>query len=188
MSREESHPIRNGVIATVLGGIVLAALTYVWPPVRSLFRALWLAVVAIWHALASSHPVSGWLLLVLACGTVAFVVSRVLALARKAPPAQPYLAYTSDTMFGAVWHWSWVSGQVRNTWASCPICQAELVQLNERDSYLMSNPHAKFYCEHCREVRVDIPGGGHQYALSAVEREIRRRLRVSQQQVSSVTS
>jgi hypothetical protein len=188
MSQPESHPIRNGVIGTVVGGLILAALSYIWAPLRSLFLFLWSAALAGWHVLVSTHPVPGWLFLLMVCGTLAFVVSRGLAAARNASDATPQVSEASDTMFGAIWHWSWAGGQIHNLWSSCPVCQAELVRLNERDSYLMSEQHAKFFCEHCREVRVDIPGGGHQYALSAVEREIRRRLRVSRESASAATS
>lgn len=192
MSQPESHPIRNGVVATVIGGLILAAilavLGYLWAPAGSAFSFLWAIVVAVVRWLAGNHAIHGWLLLVLVCGSAALVVSRTLAFLHNIARTPPYASYTSDALFGAVWHWSWSGIQIIHLWASCPICQAELVQLNERDNYLMSTPHAKFYCEHCREVRVDIPGGGHQYALSVVEREIRRKLRVSREPASGVAS
>lgn len=37
----DKHPVRNGVIATVVGGIILAILQQVWAPVRSLLAWLW---------------------------------------------------------------------------------------------------------------------------------------------------
>ena len=189
MPQSESHPIRNGVIATVAGGLVLAALGYAWAPVRTGFGYLWALIVTVGHSLASTHPVPGWLLLLLVCGAGAFIVSKFVTFVRGASTTAPHMSYVSDALFGALWHWSWSGGQITHLWSSCLVCQGELVHLNERDSYLMSAPHAKFYCEHCREVRVDIEGGGYQYALSAVEREIRRRLRVTQEQArSSVAS
>jgi len=182
MSQPESHPIRNGIIATVVGGLILAAFGYAWAPVRSGFRYLWNMVVAVGHALASNHPVPGWLLLLLVCGAVAFLVSVVVSFLRsKSTISAPHVSYTSDALFGALWRWSWSGNQITHLWSSCLACQGELVRLNERDAYLLSVPHAKFYCEHCRAVRVDIEGGDHYYALSAVEREIRRRLRVKQE-------
>lgn len=185
MTQSESHPIRNGIIATVAGGLILAALGYAWAPVRIGFGYLWGFVVAVGQWLVSTHAVPGWLLLLSVCGTGAFIVSKIVAFARGTSTKAPHVSYVSDTLFGALWHWSWSGGQIRQLWSSCLSCQGELVHLNERDNYLMSVPHAKFYCEHCREVRVDIEGGGHEYAYSAVEREIRRRLRVAQERTRS---
>src|SRR5712692_5525983 len=37
----DKHPIRNGVIASVVAGIILAALGQVWPPARKFLGWLW---------------------------------------------------------------------------------------------------------------------------------------------------
>lgn len=185
MPQSESHPIRNGVIATVVGGLILAALGYAWAPVRIGFGYLWSLVVAVGQWLASTHAVPGWILLLLVCGAGAFIIYGLVTFARGTSTTAPHESYVSDTLFGALWQWSWSDGQISQLWSSCLSCQGELVHLNERDNYLMSVPHAKFYCEHCRAVRVDIEGGGYEYAFAAVEREIRRRLRVAQERTRS---
>lgn len=175
--------MRNNIIATVVGGLILAALlaalSHVWAPARLALIWLWGLVVTVWGALVASYQVPGWLLLVLGFFAAVFVVRVASAYLRSKSSISPHRSYTSDNMFGARWHWSWSDDRIVQLWASCPSCQGELVYLNSRDNYLLSVPHAKFLCEHCQQVLVDIPGGEYQYAIAAVEREIRRRIRVA---------
>ena len=65
----EKHPIRNGIIATVVGGVILAALGRLWPP------ASWL-LAAIGHGLTTTVLVPMWLL-VLAGAFVVVVFVRL---------------------------------------------------------------------------------------------------------------
>jgi hypothetical protein len=179
MSQSESHPVRNGILATVIGGLILAALSYVWPPAKSAFIWLWGLLGGIWQALVASYSVPGWVLLLLGIFAITVIARAGLSLVRNASVTPANLSYTSDTIYGANWQWSWHQNRVTQLWASCPNCQGELVYVNNRDNYLLSVPHAKFFCEHCQKVIVDIQGGDREYALSAVEREINRRLRIS---------
>lgn len=188
MSTPESHPIRNGVIATVVGGLILAALSYVWAPARQALVWLWGEIAAAWHVLVASYHVPGWLLLVLGLLAATFLVRAASNYLRSASSMSPHQSYTTDSMFGARWHWSWIDNHIARLWASCPVCQGELVYLNTRDNYLMSVPHARFLCEHCQQVLVDISGGEYDYAMAAVEREIRRRLRVANLQATGAAS
>jgi hypothetical protein len=188
MSQPESHQIRNGIITTVAGGLILAGLSYAWAPARLAFSWLWGLVIAVWNWLGASYQVPGWLLLVGGFFAAAFLVRVVSTYLRSTSSAPPHQSYTSDTMFGARWHWSWSDNHITQLWASCPSCQGELVYLNNRDNYLMSVPHAKFLCEHCQQVLVDISGGEREYALAVVEREIRRRLRIANTQAAEAAS
>lgn len=188
MSQPESHQIRNGVIATVVGGLILAAFSYVWAPARLALVWLWGLVVAAWSALAASYHVPGWLLLACAFFAAAFIVRAVSTYLNSTSSVSPHLSYTSDTMFGARWHWTWNDDHIIRLWASCPSCQGELVYLNTRDNYLMSVPHARFLCEHCQQVLVDISGGEYEYAMAFVEREIRRRFRIANAQAVEAAS
>ncbi len=48
----DKHPIRNGIIATVVGGIILAALGVLWPPAQRLLTTnvsvpIWLCVLVV---------------------------------------------------------------------------------------------------------------------------------------------
>lgn len=188
MSATESHSLRNGIVATVVGGLILAGLGYAWAPAKAAFLWLWRLVAALWGALVASYPVPGWLLLVLVLIAAAVVVRLLAMAARKAPPAPAYLSYVEDVVFGANWRWQWSNGDMAHLWAFCPTCQGELVYVDNPDNYLYTEPHAKFLCEHCKKIVVDVSGGGRDYALSAVKRELRRRLRVANGQLASNAS
>lgn len=188
MSQPESHQIRNGIITTVVGGLILAGLGYAWTPARLVLSWLWSLVTTVWGWLVASYHVPGWLLLVCGFFAAAFLIRVTSIYLRNSFPTPPYQSYTSDTMFGAHWHWSWNDNQIIKLWASCPSCQGELVYLNNPDNYLMSVPRAKFFCEHCQQVLVDISGGEREYAMAAVEREIRRRLRIANVQAAEAAS
>lgn len=127
MTEQESHPIRNGIIATIIGGIVLSF----WAPFRdvveSLFLWLWGLVVTAWYYLWEKHEIYGWLLVlfvVLSIPTVLGIVSRF-----KKTEEPTYLdLYKEDYLFGAVWHWSYGNGgAIGNLWCLCPQCKSELV-------------------------------------------------------------
>ena len=64
----DTHPIRNGIITTVAGGVILAVLGRLWPPASRLVA--WIA-----HVLGTSVPIPVWLLLLLAAATVWFIAS-----------------------------------------------------------------------------------------------------------------
>lgn len=49
----EKHPIRNGVISTVIGGVILGALGVAWPPAAHVLGA-------VWHVLLGSVPIPVW--------------------------------------------------------------------------------------------------------------------------------
>jgi hypothetical protein len=63
----EKHAIRNGVVATVVGGIVLAALGKLWPPASRAFAALW-------DFLTASVPIPAWLALLVGGFSTALAV------------------------------------------------------------------------------------------------------------------
>ena len=188
MSTSESHSLRNGIAATVIGGLILAALGYLWTPAKAFFHWLWQLLASAWGVFVASYRVPGWFLLILLLVAAAVVVRIVGVALRKAPPVPAYLSYVEDIVFGAKWRWSWSNGDMAHLWAFCPACQGELVYVDNPDNYLYTEPHAKFLCEHCNKIVVDISGGGRDYALSAVKRELRRRLRVSQEQLASSAS
>lgn len=188
MSATESHSLRNGIIATVVGGLILAGLGYAWAPAKAAFVWLWRLIGATWGALVASYRVPGWLLLILLLVTAAVVVRLISKAVRNAPPVPAYLSYVEDEVFGATWRWQWSNGEITHLWCFCPVCHGELVYADSHDSYLYAEPHAKFYCEHCKQIVVDVLGGSRDYALSAVKRELRRRLRVSQEQLAGSAS
>lgn len=183
MAAQESHPVRNGIIATVVGGVILAVLAELWPPAKTALVWLWGKLLAFLGLFSSSYPVPGWLIVLL--GLLALVtVFRILAGLRSVAVSEALHAnYIEDILFGAKWRWSWASHQIHGLWCFCPSCDAELVydDSSVNDIYRRDKPKTEFICEHCGHRTVGVVEGGNKsYALSAVQREIRRRVRTGQ--------
>lgn len=125
----------------------------------------------------------GWLLALLSLIALVTVLRPLIGLRSVAAPAAPHASYVEDLLFGAKWRWSWVGEQIAHLWCFCPSCDAELVYDDSsiHDIYRRDKPKTEFVCEHCgrRTVGV-IEGGDKHYSLSAVQREIRRRVRTGQ--------
>jgi hypothetical protein len=181
MTNSESHTVRNGVIATVLGGISLAILGELWPPVKTVFMWSWMKVQAFAGLFVEHYSVPGWTLTIL--GLLALITIVRIVIGLLANPAAPHTSYVEDILFGAKWRWSWSGGGISNLWCFCPACDSELVydDSSARRFHAYEEPKTLFICEHCnRNVIGRIDGGDKKYALSAVEREIRRRVRTGQ--------
>ncbi|MCK4841526.1 MAG: hypothetical protein KAT04_06545 [Methylococcales bacterium] len=180
MKDKESHSIRNGIIATVVGGILLSF----WKPFKdiivSVFSWSWGVIESIWLWLSSSHEIYGWLLLVLALMSIATCV-QLLSLMFKKDQEGHLTLYKSDNLFGAKWHWQYNAGDISNLWCLCPSCNGELVYsdfIPNRYDYTHDNLEAKtdFICENCGATKCTLKGDK-DYALSSVKREIRRKIR-----------
>ncbi len=76
-SLSEKHPIRNGIIATVIGDVILAALGQLWPPANRLLGS-------VWGVLAARLAVPVWVLVVVAVVVLAVVRLRWRAAAGPA--------------------------------------------------------------------------------------------------------
>src|SRR5690554_1652037 len=106
MSENSLKSIRNGAIASVLGGIVLLAI----PALRGYFFSfiawLWAGVVWCWNALFVSYSLPGWAWLMIF--VLAFIGFISLYLAIKGDSRQPeFKAYSEDCIHGAKWRWNW---------------------------------------------------------------------------------
>ena len=186
MASGESHAVRNGVIATVVGGLILALLGEVWPPVKSAIGWLWEQVLAFANLFGETYAVPGWALAILGLLALVTVVRAVISWRSPSaapPPSASYRTYVEDILFGAKWRWSWSGGDVANLWCFCPICDGELVydDSSAHSFSVRQEPQTVFICEHCnRSVMGRVEGGNKDYALGAVRREIRRRIRTGQ--------
>ncbi len=85
----DKHPIRNGVIASVVAGIILAGLGQVWPPARKFLGWLWASL-----STAVIVPLWGLLLVAAATTTALFLVAR--GRRRSLPGDQPGTAASSS--------------------------------------------------------------------------------------------
>jgi|WetSurMetagenome_2_1015567.scaffolds.fasta_scaffold53202_2 hypothetical protein len=186
MASGESHAVRNGVITTVVGGVVLAILGEIWSPVKSAIGWVWEKVLAFAGLFGETYAVPGWVLAILGFLALVTVVRAIIGWrSNSAAPiaAVSHRTYVEDILFGAKWRWSWSGGDVSNLWCFCPVCDAELVydDSSAHRFHMREEPQTLFICEHCnRNVMGRIAGGDKEYALGAVRREIRRRVRTGQ--------
>lgn len=187
MTARESHAVRNGVIATVLGGVALAILGELWPPVKTACVWIWLKIQAFASLFGESYSTPGWALFILGILALITVVRGIIGLSVNATP--PYTTYVEDGLFGARWRWSWSGESISNLWCFCPTCDSELVydDSSARHFHAYEEPKTLFICEHCnRNVKGRVNGGDKDYALSAVRRKIRRRIRTDEQSDSGI--
>jgi len=181
MAKEESHSIRNGVIATVVGGLILAFV----PSFRNLVAWLWGllrdAAAYCWQLLVAEYGTPGWALLLLAALSLAFVIPRIGRLFRREPRAEDL--YKEDRLFGAIWRWGYSQYGVINLHSLCPACQAELVYRETTDgqqpTYFNPPNRTEFICENGHGVVAQVDGDN-DYAEERVKREIRRKIRTSE--------
>jgi uncharacterized protein YlaI len=179
-----SHTVKVGVLSTVIGGIVLAALAELWPPAKVALYWLWTQVVWFGHLFIADYWTPGWLLALLSVGSLVTcirVFARLLQGSHRNSPT--FTSYTSDHFHGAKWRWEWSRQGIGNLWSFCPICDSELVYDDSscNDILRRADPRTDFICEHCNHRLVaTVKGGPKAYALSAIEREIRRKLRTGE--------
>ena len=182
MANKHPHSLRNGIIATVVGGLILSAI----PQLRSLLVEailwVWEGVIWVWAALISGYSLPGWVLLIVGFFALVGLVSLYAVLGPQNEPK--FRKYTEDTLYGAKWRWDWTGNKISGLWCFCPSCDAQLV-------YSESFAKTDFICERCPSVGEDchyrsqgrvvstVEGGNRHYAVSAAEREILRRIRTS---------
>ncbi len=180
MTSPDSNPVRNGVIATIVGGVAMAGLAELWPPAKRALIWCWDQLVSFVALFGASYQVAGWLLaflFILALVTVTRFITGLKTTSQEATHFQ----FVEDQLYGAKWRWSWANGDISNLWCFCPRCDSELVfNDNEaRDIFRMNEPRTSFICEHCSsDIVARISGGDKDYALGVVRREIRRKVRL----------
>ena len=191
MKEKESHSIRNGIIATVVGGILLT----LWPPFRDVIVKIlswvWGLFVGFWNYLSSEHNVYGWVIIIFVLLAIPTLVVGIRKLIGSSEPSYQDL-YTEDHLFGAKWHWGYDNGSIIHLWCLCPQCESELVYSEfVPDQYNIDHvgkpPKTEFVCEKCRVSRASLEGRK-DHALGTVEREIRRKIRTGKWKESESSS
>lgn len=181
MSDDSYKSIRNGVIASVLAGIILLAI----PVLRGYFFGflswIWSGVEWLWHALLASCSLSGWALCVffiLALVGIIYIYKDV----KRESEEPDFKSYTEEFIYGAKWKWNWAGNQFSNVWCFCPRCDGELVYDDSSCRSLYSDTiKTDFICENCgHSLITSISGGNKDYATGAVKREIDRRIRTGE--------
>ncbi len=183
MTDKHSHSVRNGIIATVIGGLILSAVPQLRGFVAEAMSWVWEGITWAWTSLISYYSMPGWAILIIGLFALVGLAWLYMALRPQNEPA--YRNYTEDMLDGAKWRWSWTGNEISNLWCFCPDCDAQLVY---SDNYEGTD----FICERClpdeayrhyqsqSRVVATVKGGNRYYALGAAEREIRRRIRTNE--------
>ncbi|MDC9565212.1 MULTISPECIES: hypothetical protein [unclassified Pseudoalteromonas] len=178
MSDSSAKTIRNGVIATVVGGVVLLIIPDSLHYLKQAAKWLWSIFIWCREVITSSYSLPGWVLAILF--TLAFIgsINIYIALIQK-KEAPEFIKYTEDYINDAKWKWEWLDNQIVGLWCYCPSCDATLVYDDSscrRSSFEEKQTH--FVCENCNHKIVStVKGGDYLYAVSSAEREIHRRIR-----------
>ena len=191
-NNKQSHPVRNGVVATVIGGVILATILPVRDLVVNAVSLVAAVITWVWTTLTNHYAIPGW---IAAIGGLFAIVGLIGVLGRfQWRDSHPYHCYTEDMIDGATWRWAWTGNRIADLRCFCPDCDAELVPVESYGS-------TDFVCERCRPeasarrdqnltgadrarflIVATIGGGNRWYAIAAVEREILRRFRTGEYQ------
>jgi hypothetical protein len=134
-------------------------------------------LAGMWEWLISTHLLPGWLIVLLSIAAIAIIIIIAVEVFSK---EVEHHRYVEDFFEGAKWRWQWVSDSINNLWAFCPKCDGELVYDDRtRADIFEREDKTLFHCEKCKCVITALKGDKG-YAMSAVEREIRRRVRTGE--------
>ena len=194
-TNKQSHPVRNGVVATVIGGVILATILPVRDLVANAVSLVAAVITWVWTTLTNHYAIPGW---IAAIGGLFAIVGLIGVLGRfQRRDSHPYHHYTEDMIDGAKWRWAWTGDRIADLQCFCPTCDAQLVSVEGYGS-------TDFVCERCRpetsarrdhwtgtdrarcRIVATIGGGNRWYAIAAVEREILRRVRTGEFQNNNI--
>ena len=187
-----SHPFNKAVAVagTVVGGLILVVIPKSSGLVVGMLSWAWSGISSVWVLLQSSHPVLGWVILVLGLLAlfglifIGFLLKELLH-GKKETAGPAFQNYTEDMVDGIKWRWRWRGNQLTDLTCFCPVCDAQLVHAEGFSD-------TRFICERCPSdgsfftdgsrgrVVGTVMGGNRYYAVGAIEREILRRIRTGQ--------
>ncbi|WP_419767493.1 hypothetical protein [Arcobacter sp.] len=172
--------IRNTVIGSVIAGVILLYFPVLRDYVISFFTWIWAGITLCWNAIFQSYSFSGWFLLLIFIFAFIGLITIIKTIKGKLKEPE-FKSYVEDTIYQAKWRWKWSGEQVLSLWCYCPCCDASLVY-NDSSNYdrYSSIKKTEFICENCDKIITSIKGGNKNYAVSAVEREIERRIRTNE--------
>jgi hypothetical protein len=180
MSDNSFKTIRNNVIASVIGGIILLSVPVLRGYTITVFKWIWSLLIWCWKALLKSYALPGWAWLIIIGLALLGIIILIASLKNESDPE--FKSYTEDMIRGAKWRWKWSGNRITDLWCYCPTCDATLVYDDSscRRS-LYEKAHTKFICENCgHNIVTEIEGGNKDYAVGAVEREVDRRIRTNE--------
>jgi uncharacterized membrane protein YeaQ/YmgE (transglycosylase-associated protein family) len=165
---EEKHPLRTGIIASIIAAII-------WSFFPGWSWTLWaLSRVLIWRI-----PV--WLILLIGSAIFLFLVWLNRKVTFPIYVAPEFHAYNQDRFFNAIWRWSYSgSGLPRDAASFCPKCDMQLVYHEPQGAYRAAGLISTvLICERCGEQITNVEGD-YNHLERRVLREIERKVRTEE--------
>ena len=94
------HPVRNGIIVTVVGGLILSAIPLSRGFLVKTMSWFWAGVSWMWAALISHYPIPGWAFLIVGLFALVGLVRLFVDLWPRNEPA--YRSYTEEMLYGVL--------------------------------------------------------------------------------------
>ena len=161
----------TAVLLPLLVGVAVEVFTS-----TEVLKATLKGLTAMWGFFAKPVALPLGAVLLLPIVAVAATVALIVFLQHRS--SAPYTSYTSDLVFGLVWHWDWSGDKMTNMRIFCPSCSYRLI-FEEKDPLPYPyTPDTKVECHHCgyeqhwNEPRAKL--------LDKAVREIERRIRTGE--------
>lgn len=167
----KKHPVVSGVVIAALGSMVFKEPRTL---VASLFSGVWDMITQGYQWVVSDVSIPWWLFIIL-CLLSAIVVIQIGCHLLQKEEAPDFHEYREDFINGVKWRWGWHGRQIINLTAYCPNCDYQLTCI--KPDRWSDDIGTSFYCDRCSSVISKIKGGGLDYALGVVRREIDRKVR-----------
>lgn len=191
---DDKNPIRNGIIVTVVGGIILAILAWIFGGVLEVIKIIFNWVISAASSIKEVYvyvgdyfqsPVTinwGWLWLLCALSVIALwkmlqpLISPLIKKEKTPKPYKPRLDdYKKDVVFNIMWEWSKINGTLPNKLEGfCPNCSTRLIYTPE-----IYPDKTSFICQNCNRKIKTLDGDIH-FAIGTVERQIERRIKTGE--------
>ena len=168
------------ILSLITGVVSLYFIPQTQEYVIDLLLQIQLGTNWLYEELLTLYTLPLWIILVISIFASITIIKFFLSFQTNSKPE--YITYIEDFIYETKWRWKWEKDEITNIQCYCPKCDAILV-------YDDSSTHTKhtdlsktdFICENCNfQIVTSIRGGNKNYAISAVKREIERRIRTNE--------
>ncbi|MFO7679549.1 MAG: hypothetical protein R6X34_05810 [Chloroflexota bacterium] len=162
-------------ILTVFGILATLVITAIFPAIQNMWSRFF-----IWagNILTTWYPLPGWAWLVILPLILIGLVS-IYRNIRGEVERPDHEFYTEDYINNVVWRWEWWNNGITDLKSYCPRCDAQLIIYVTEDRRTFEHI-SNLYCENCKKILMEIDVGNDQfYLVSAIKREIDRRVRTN---------
>jgi hypothetical protein len=167
----DNHQLRNRILGTVIGGIVLTLVLWLAGFIPTLWQTCKSAFMWLIGFLLSSISIPAWLIVVVSPFIVATLFRIFVTISRKDIKHPTWRDYKEDEIMGMIWRWhySHYSGAIHNICCFCPYDDTELV-------YIERLMQVTLRCETCNR-QFGPFNADHDHICRMAERQIRRKIR-----------